>query len=240
MIAEISHMGNVMEKVEINNYEELFEVLDRLNESIDWNTFYGERVMKAPFLVNNTLPDKMITEFVATHSVRDAVEFGCGEGRNAIFLAKRGIDVVAVDSSDIAIRNAKDKAEGLVNAEFICSNFLAVDFEGRRFDLVIDSGMFHHLAPHRRLQYRELLKEILKENGYFVLLCFSADEGGADELDDLEFYTKRNTGVSFSEQRLRDFFGSDFEIISIEKRGQEITDEYIDIPLLYGCVMKSN
>ncbi len=240
MIAEISHMGNVMEKVEINNYEELFEVLDRLNESIDWNTFYGERVMKAPFLVNNTLPDKMITEFVATHSVMDAVEFGCGEGRNAIFLAKRGIDVVAVDSSDIAIRNAKDKAEGLVNAEFICSNFLAVDFEGRRFDLVIDSGMFHHLAPHRRLQYRELLKEILKENGYFVLLCFSADEGGADELDDLEFYTKRNTGVSFSEQRLRDFFGSDFEIISIEKRGQEITDEYIDIPLLYGCVMKSN
>ena len=64
-----------MKKVEINNYEELFEVLDRLNESIDWNTFYGERVMKAPFLVNDTLPDKLITEFVAAHSIRDAVEF---------------------------------------------------------------------------------------------------------------------------------------------------------------------
>ena len=70
------------------------------------------------------------------------------------------------------------------------------------------------------------------------MLCFSADEDGAEELDDLEFYTKRNTGVAFSEQRLRDFFGSDFEIISIEKRGHEITEEYIDIPLLYGCVMK--
>ncbi|MBO4748847.1 MAG: class I SAM-dependent methyltransferase [Lachnospiraceae bacterium] len=227
-----------MKKVEINNYEELFEVLDRLNESIDWNTFYGERVMKAPFLVNNTLPDKMITEFVATHSIGDAVEFGCGEGRNAIFLAKKGIDVVAIDSSDVAIRNAKDKAEGLDNVRFICESFLAVDFEDQKYDLVIDSGMFHHLAPHRRLQYRELLKEILKEDGYFLLLCFSADEEGAEELDDLEFYTKRNTGVSFSEQRLRDFFGSDFEIISIEKRGQEMTDEYIDIPLLYGCVMK--
>ena len=227
-----------MKKVEINNYEELFEVLDRLNESIDWNTFYGERVMKAPFLVNNTLPDKLITEFVAAHSIRDAVEFGCGEGRNAIFLAKIGIDVVAIDSSDVAIRNAKDKAEGLDNVRFICSNFLTVDFEDRKYDLVIDSGMFHHLAPHRRLQYRELLKKILKEDGYFLLLCFSADEEGAEELDDLEFYTKRNTGVSFSEQRLRDFFDSDFEIISIEKRGQEMTEEYIDIPLLYGCVMK--
>ena len=227
-----------MEKVEINNYEDLFQVLDRLNESIDWNNFYAERVMKAPFLVNNTLPDKMITEFVKTHSIRDAVEFGCGEGRNAIFLAKREIDVVAIDSSDIAISNAKDKVEGLKNVRFICSDFLTVDFENRKYDLIIDSGMFHHLAPHRRLQYRELLKELLKGNGYFVLLCFSADEGGAEELDDLEFYTKRNTGVSFSEQRLRDFFGSDFEIISIEKRGQETTEEYIDIPLLYGCVMK--
>ena len=94
------------------------------------------------------------------------------------------------------------------------------------------------MAPHRRLQYRELLKGLLKETGYFVLLCFSADEDGAEELDDLEFYTKRNTGVAFSEQRLRDFFSSDFEIISIEKCGHEITEEYIDIPLLYGCVMK--
>ncbi|MBE5863422.1 MAG: class I SAM-dependent methyltransferase [Lachnospiraceae bacterium] len=194
--------------------------------------------MKAPFLTNNTLLDKMITEFVKTHNVKDAVEFGCGEGRNAIYLAKRGIDVVAIDSSDVAIRNAKDKSEGLNNVRFICSNFLSVDFEDRKYDLVIDSGMFHHLAPHRRLQYRELLKEILKENGYFVLLCFSADEDGAEELDDLEFYTKRNTGVSFSEQRLRGFFDSDFEIISIKKRGQEITEEYIDISLLYGLVMK--
>lgn len=184
------------------------------------------------------LPDKMITEFVKGHSIRNAVEFGCGESRNVIFLAKRGIDVVAIDSSDVAIRNAKDKIESLNNVRFICSNFLKVDFEDLKYDLVIDRGMFHHLAPHRRLQYREILKKTLKENGYFLLLCFSADEGGAEELDDLDFYTKRNTGVSFSEQRLRDFFGSDFEIISIEKRGQEITEEYIDIPLLYGLVMK--
>ena len=229
-----------MDKVEINSYEDLFNVLDRINESIDWNTFYEKRVMKAPFLVNNMLPDKMITEFVKGHSIRDAVEFGCGEGRNAKKKKKRGIDVTAIDSSDIAIRNAKDKTEDLKNVRLICSDFLAVDFADRKYDLVLDSGMFHHLAPHRRLQYRELLKGLLKETGYFVLLCFSADEDGAEELDDLEFYTKRNTGVAFSEQRLRDFFGSDFEIISIEKRGSEITEEYIDIPLLYGCVMKLN
>ena len=46
-----------MDKVEINSYEDLFNVLDRINESIDWNTFYEKRVIKAPFLVNNMLPD---------------------------------------------------------------------------------------------------------------------------------------------------------------------------------------
>nr|MCR5106345.1 class I SAM-dependent methyltransferase [Eubacterium sp.] len=153
-----------MDKVEINNYEDLLNVLDRINESIDWNNFYEKRVIKAPFLVNNILPDKMITEFVKGHSIMDAVEFGCGEGRNAIFLAKSGIDVTAIDSSDIAIRNAKAKTEDLKNVTLICSDFLAVDFADRKYDLVLDSGMFHHLAPHRRLQYRELLKGLLKEN----------------------------------------------------------------------------
>ena len=161
-----------MDKVEINSYEDLFNVLDRLNESIDWNTFYEKRVMKAPFLVNNMLPDKMITEFVQGHSIRDAVEFGCGEGRNAIFLAKSGIDVTAIDSSDIAIRNAKEKTEDLKNVKLICSDFLAVDFADRKYDLVLDSGMFHHLAPHRRLQYRELLKGLLKEKRILCIAVF--------------------------------------------------------------------
>ena len=226
------------EKVEINSYEDLYNALDRLNESIDWNAFYSERKMPAPFLVNNTLPDKAVTEFIKAHGIKNAVEFGCGEGRNAVYLAKNGVDVVAVDSSSVATENAIKNMKDLKNVRFICSDFLSVDFNGTKFDLVIDGGMFHHLAPHRRLQYRDLVKSLLKENGYFMLLCFSADAGGADELDDLQFYTKRNVGVSFSEQRIRNFFESDFEIISIEQRGKEKTDEYIDIPYLYSCIMR--
>ena len=71
---------------------------------------------------------------------------------------------------------------------FVCDSFLTVDFEDQKYDLIIDSGMFHHLAPHGRLRYRELLKAILKENGYFVLLCFSADEEGAEENVGLQTY----------------------------------------------------
>lgn len=227
-----------MGQVEINNYEDLYNVLDQINEKIDWDTFYSKRNMKAPILLNNTLPDKAIATFIKTHHIENAIEFGCGEGRNAIYLAQNGIDVLAVDSSDIAIKNAKEISQDLKNVQFICNDFLFIDLKDTRYDLVVDSGMFHHLAPHRRLQYRDIVKKILKENGFFILLCFCSDAGGADELDDLQFYLKRNTGVSFSEQRIRNFFGSEFDIVSIEKCSQEITEEYIDIPYLYCCIMR--
>ena len=228
-----------MKQFEVNNIEDLFEVLDRLNEHVDWDSFYAERNMKAPFLLNNTLPDKVITEFIKAHSVKTAVEFGCGEGRNAIYLAKNGIDVLAIDSSDIAIKNAKKNAECYQkNIKFVANDFLSVDYTNKSFDLAIDSGMFHHLAPHRRLQYRDLLKTVIKENGFFILLCFAADAGGADEVDDLQFYLGRNTGVAFSERKIKNFFSSDFEITSIDKCAQSITEDYIDIPFLYSCIMR--
>lgn len=228
-----------MKQFEVNNIEDLFEVLDRLNEHVDWDSFYAKRNMKAPFLLNNTLPDKAITEFIKTHCIKTAVEFGCGEGRNAIYLAKNGIDVLAIDSSDVAIKNAKKNAGSFQkNIKFTACDFLSVDYANKTFDLAIDSGMFHHLAPHKRLQYRDLLKTVMKENGFFILLCFAADAGGADEVDDLQFYLERNTGVAFSEQRIRNFFSNEFEIISIDKCSQSITEEYIEIPFLYSCIMR--
>lgn len=160
-----------MEHMEVNSIEDLYEVLDRLTESIDWNTFYSKRNMKAPFLLNNTLPDKAITQFIEKHKIETALEFGCGEGRNAIYLAKNGIDVLAIDSSEIAIRNAKDNAKGFdKNLKFVASDCLSFDYANMSYDLAIDSGMFHHLAPHRRLEYRDLLKAVINPKGF--LLCY--------------------------------------------------------------------
>lgn len=228
-----------MGKTEVNSIEDLYGVLDQLIESIDWDVFYSKRNMQAPFLLNSTLPDKAITEFIGNHNVKTAIEFGCGEGRNAIYLAKKGIDVLGIDSSDIAIKNAKKNANGLEgHIKLVTSDCLSFDYANHTFDLAIDSGMFHHLSPHRRLQYRNLLKTVIHPNGFYILLCFAADAGGADEIDDLQFYLQRNTGVAFSEQRIRNFFDSDFEIISIDKCSQSVTEEYVDIPFLYSCVMK--
>ena len=82
---------------------------------------------------------------------------------------------------------AESKAEKVV---FTAENIFKLDLMDKRFDLVIDSGIFHHLTPHRRLQYRDIVSNILTENGYFIWLCFAAGKDGADEVDDYEFLQK--------------------------------------------------
>ena len=110
---------------------------------------------------------------------------------------------------------------------------------GKKFDLVIDSGIFHHLTPHRRLQYRDIVSGILAENGYFILLCFAAGEDGADEVDDYEFYRSRQTGAAFTEERLKEFWGETFEAADLRKGENIVNEQMWESEYLYVCVFRS-
>lgn len=142
--------------------------------------------------------------------------------------------------SEIAIENAKRYAREsqAERVTFKAENIFALDFMDQKFDLVIDSGIFHHLAPHRRLQYRDIVSSILAENGYFILLCFAAGEDGADEVDDYEFYRSKQTGTAFTEERLKEFWGEKLDAADIRK-GESILDNQMwESEYLYVCVLK--
>ncbi len=224
----------------INTMEDLFHMLDRYTEGVDWNAFYTERDKPAPFLKYSKLPDKCVVDFIKQHTVKSACEFGCGEGRNAIYLAKNNVDTEAYDLSVVAIENAirhakESKAD---KAAFQAGNIFELDLSDKKFDLVIDSGIFHHLAPHRRLQYRDLVSRILEENGYFILLCFAAGEGGAEEVDDYEFYRGKQTGVAFTEERLKEFWEGNFDIMELRKGENILDDQTWESEYLYVCVFQ--
>lgn len=226
----------------INSTEDLYEMLDRYTEGVDWDGFYTRRDRPTPFLKYNKLPDKCVVDFLGTHNVRNACEFGCGEGRNAIFLAKNGVAVEACDVSETAIENARRIAgeAGVEKAVFRAENIFAADFSGKRFDLVVDSGVFHHLAPHRRLQYRDIVSGILAEGGHFILLCFAAGGNGAEEVDDYEFYKRKQTGAAFTEERLRDFWGRCFRVVEL-RRGVNIVDPQMwESDMLTVCVFEKS
>ena len=224
----------------ISTVEDLYEMLDRYTEGVDWDCFYTERNKPAPFLKYNKSPDKCVVDFLRTHDIRSACEFGCGEGRNAIYLANHNVSVRACDLSEVAIENAKRNAAESKAGKvlFEAGNIFALDLTGKKYELVIDSGIFHHLPPHRRLQYRDIVSDILEENGYFILVCFSADGGGADEVDDYEFYKSRQTGTAFTEEKLREFWGQKFKIEEIRKGEDIALPQMWESSYMYICLLK--
>lgn len=191
----------------INSEQDLYEMLDSWTHRISWDSFYSERTRPAPFLVQNSLPDESLVSWLQQLRVQNAVELGCGEGRNAVYLAK-GIEVTAVDFSEVAIAQARLQAERAgVEAAFSAADVLKYDYGKKQYELVYDSGLFHSLAPHRRLQYLQLIRRLTAEGGYFGLVCFAwGEECREESVDDWLFYERRCAGQAFKKERLEMFF----------------------------------
>ena len=66
------------------------------------------------------------------------LDVGCGEGADAIWLARRGWDVTAIDISDVALERARAAAEpvGATSIVWLCGDALQTALPGRAFDHV--------------------------------------------------------------------------------------------------------
>lgn len=78
-------------------------------ESPWWDSFYQDRAKPCPFFT--AAPCESLVEWVSAGLVSPAraLDLGCGSGRNAIFLARRGFSVEAVDYSNAAIAWARER-----------------------------------------------------------------------------------------------------------------------------------
>ena len=66
-----------------------------------------------------------------------ALDVGCGEGADAIWLAQQGWTVTAIDVSEVAVRRGREAAERLgVAVEWIAGDALRTPFDPGSFDLV--------------------------------------------------------------------------------------------------------
>lgn len=76
---------------------------------------------------------------------RRIVDFGCGTGWLALFLAQRGYTVVGVDISTDAIQHAQAAAaaRGITSVEFIACDYEMFD-GGGRFDYALFYDALHH------------------------------------------------------------------------------------------------
>lgn len=85
-----------------------------------------------------------------------ALELGCGTGTNAVYLARHGWDVAAVDMIDRAIAQARRKAAAAgVSVQLVSGDATRLDELGvsGRYDLFFDLSCFCGIPPHRRGAY---------------------------------------------------------------------------------------
>ena len=194
-----------------------------------WEEFYEDREKGIPFFVNR--PDENLVEYVDRGLIpaeSRVLELGCGPGRNATYLAGKGCQVDAVDLSPAAIAWARERArEAGVDVRFHRGDV----FELTRtelvgpYDFVYDSGCFHHLPPHRRVSYLELLRRVLAPGGHFGLVCFASGAMGS-ELADAAFYRDAGLhgGLAYSPEALRWIFAETATEVEIRRMRDEPED----------------
>jgi SAM-dependent methyltransferase len=96
------------------------------------------------------------------------LEYGCGLGDRAIFLARRGAQVTAIDLSPVAIELARQRAEreGVGREiDFRVMDAERLAFADDTFDLITGAGVLHHLDLSRGLPE---LARVLKPGGTAV------------------------------------------------------------------------
>ena len=104
-------------------------------------------------------------DFVSSLAPSSVLDAGCGTGRVAIELARRGVDVVGVDLDPAMLDVARRKAPSL---EWIEADLSALDL-GRHFDLVLLAGnVLLFVAPGSEAAVVERLAAHLGPSGRLV------------------------------------------------------------------------
>ncbi|MBT3198404.1 MAG: class I SAM-dependent methyltransferase [Phycisphaerales bacterium] len=152
---------------------------------------------------NNDLPAApVLQEAVKTKTIKPCrtVVLGCGSGSNAIFLAKKGFDVTAVDvaPSALGIAMANAKKAG-VKVRWVLSDVLKLP-DLKQYDLIFDRGCYHHVRYVDPAGFAASLRQLMRPGARcFILSC------------------NRDKAPGIREKMIRDDFSEQFDFEWLRK-----------------------
>jgi methyl halide transferase len=125
-------------------------------------------------------PDFNLIDVVTQKPVLNCkvLDIGCGTGDNSIWLAQNHFHVIGTDTSEIALKKAKEKAsQAHVACDFVLADFLKDNIEGAPFAFVFDRGCFHSFnSDIDRRRFAQNVAAHLEEDGLWLTIVGNADE----------------------------------------------------------------
>jgi len=137
--------------------------------------FWDERYAADELVYGSAPNDFLAQQAHRFHKAGRALDVGAGEGRNALFLASLGLDVLAVDQSAVGMQ----KAQRLARERGLSLRTQAADLndfqaEPNFFDVI--SSIFVHLPAALRAKVHKNVITWLKPGGVFVLEAYAPDQ----------------------------------------------------------------
>ncbi|MEW5834571.1 MAG: class I SAM-dependent methyltransferase [Pseudomonadota bacterium] len=138
-----------------------------------------------------------------------------GEGRNGVWLAEQGLDVLAVDASDVGLAKSRRlAAERGVTLAWELADLASWDFGRERFDVI--AAIFIQFAdPALRTRIFDGMRAALKPGGVLLLEGYRPEQldyrtGGPSELANL--YTEPMLREAFTDLHIEYLASYDAEL----------------------------
>ena len=178
--------------------------VEALTDDVEWFLeFYCEPKDYFPKKYNSNPVHSEVLEAMESLSPGKALDLGCGQGRNALFLAQHGFEVTAVDQNELAL----EILQSIVEQEDLEMTVGLYDINSanlkQSYDLIVSTVVLMFLQADRIPAIIRNMQEQTNPGGYNLIVC---------AMDTEDYPCQVPFSFTFKEGELADYY-KDWELV---------------------------
>ena len=184
-------------------------IIPLMNERLYWREHWKKETIPAP----NSFARRAFKRFGRQN--KTLLDLGCGDGRDSLYFARKGLHVTALDFSETGIRALKANNK---NIRCLVGDIRKMRFKPGSFDIVYAHLSLHYFDDRMTSRIFEMLFRTLKKKGLLFVKCKSTDDAlfGKGRKVAENVYCKGHTRHFFSKEYMKGLLQG-FKILSIRK-----------------------